>query len=252
MSMDMKQVHQEKNMTDTMDSEYLPGQWGMTAEAGHDSWVLSLSDLMTLMLIFFLIWTTMKMTRRSVPADLKTSTNITEIASVKDIEGVMMKMVPVTRHQGNLMIVLQGDLSFPDGSALLSGPGRGILAKIASILRHQTGYELDIIGHTDRTPVSPTGKWNSNTELSLARAASVFNALAEYGISPVRMKVQGLGALFPVRAEDGNIINSGSRRVEIIIRPAARRATAKAGQFAGNGSIPHLSPPLKNGGNAAL
>lgn len=195
----------------------------MAEEAGHDSWVLSLSDLMTLMLIFFLIWTSLKMTRRNASADIKTSVNITELKPMRDLEGIMLEMAPVIRRQGNLMIVLQEDLGFSSGSAVLSDTGRSIVTRIASILKHQTGYELDILGHTDSTPVDPGGKWKSNTELSLARAAAVFNVLVESGISPVRMKVQGLGALFPIQAKSGDIIRSDSRRVEIIIKPAARR-----------------------------
>lgn len=195
-------------------------QWNAAPEAGHDSWVLSLSDLMTLMLIFFLIWTTLKMTSLKTLPDIKNPVETAGLEPIKELESIFMEMAPVERRRGNLIIVLQEELTFPSDSAELTQQGRGIVKRIASILKHETGYELDILGHTDTTPVSPAGRWRSNIELSLARAASVLNALAEAGISPARMKAQGLGALFPISREGGELIPDNSRRVELILRPA--------------------------------
>ena len=197
-------------------------QWNAAPEAGHDSWVLSLSDLMTLMLIFFLIWTTLKMTSLKTPPNIINPVETAGLKPIKGLESMLMEMAPVKKRKGKLIIVLQEDLTFPQGEAGLTGQGQSIVTRIASILKHETGYELDILGHTDSSPVSPGSRWRSNTELSLARAAAVFNALAEAGISPARMKAQGLGALFPIRHEAGDIIHASSRRVELVIKPAVK------------------------------
>jgi len=116
--------------------------------------------------------------------------------------------------------VLEENLTFEPGSTALSETGRAVVARIGAILSHETGYELEILGHTDNTPMAPGSPWHSNVELSMDRAATVFNALVETGVSPVRMKVQGLGALFPIRHQDGEIIPMSSRRVELVLRPA--------------------------------
>ncbi len=195
-------------------------QWDSVIDAGNDSWVLSLSDLMTLMLVFFLIWTTVKMDRiKALPAPTQQA-HISMTGPAKDLESILMNMAPVRHHRGNLIMVLEGNLTFDPGSATLSETGRAVVRRIGAILSHETGYELEILGHTDNTPMAPGSPWRSNIELSMDRAAAVFNALAEAGVSPVRMKVQGLGALYPVRHQDGEIIPMSSRRVELVLRPA--------------------------------
>ena len=218
-----KQTASEGRLFDSRSHGYPGHYWESASDAGHDSWVLSLSDLMTLMLIFFLIWTTLKMTSLKTPPDIRNPVETTGLKPIKNIESILMEMAPVKKRRGNLIIVLQEELTFPEGQAELTGQGLSIIARIASILKHETGYELDILGHTDSTPVSLDSRWKNNTELSLARASAVFNALAQAGISPARMKAQGLGALFPIRHEAGDIIYAASRRVELVLKPAEKR-----------------------------
>ncbi len=196
--------------------------WDSAPDAGHDSWVLSLSDLMTLMLIFFLIWMTIRMTALKTIPDIKNPVQTAGLEPVRDLESIFMEMAPVEKRKGNLIIVLQEDLTFPTGSATLTQQGRSIIRRVAGILKHETGYELEILGHTDTVPIKTHGRWRSNLELSMARAAAVFNELAESGISPARMKAQGLGALYPVTDEDNTVFGDESRRVELVLKSAAR------------------------------
>ncbi len=216
----MHMIRYSKPGHDTAGSRFPHQQWSSIPDAGNDSWVLSLSDLMTLMLVFFLIWTTLKMDRiKALP--VPTQPNHTAMTGpARDLESILMNMAPVQHRKGNLIMVLEENLTFDPGSAALSETGRAVIARIGAILSHETGYELEILGHTDNTPISPDSPWRSNIELSMARAAAVFNALAETGVSPVLMKVQGLGALFPIRHQNGEIIPMSSRRVELVLRPA--------------------------------
>ena len=196
------------------------GNWESPSRAEHDSWVITLSDLMTLMLIFFLIWTTLKLTELKTQVPVTTQQETAELRPIRELESIFLEMAPVKRSRGRLVIVLQEDLNFPSGGAELTTRGRATIARIASILKHEAGYELDILGHTDTAPVAAGSRWKSNLELSLARAASVFAALAHDGINPARMKVQGLGALFPVAEDSGRMLPGSSRRVELVLKPA--------------------------------
>ncbi len=213
----------EKKMGNFSRMQSLGDLWESTPDAGHDSWVLSLSDLMTLMLIFFLIWMTVKMTTLKTIPDIKNPVETAGLEPIRDLESIFMEMAPVEKRKGNLIIVLQEDLTFPSGSADLTEEGRSILRRVAGILKHETGYQLDILGHTDSVTVRTGGRWHSNLELSMARASAVFTALAENGISPVRMKAQGLGALYPVESEAGEPFAPESRRVELVLKPAEKR-----------------------------
>ena len=138
-----------------------------------------------------------------------------------------MEVAPVRRQKGSLVIILQADLTFAQGSAELTPRGRATVARISSILRKEAGYELDILGHTDTTPVLPGSRWHSNLELSLARASAVFTSLAEHGISPARLKVQGLGALYPLEDNTGGMPLLNSRRVELVLKPAGHLPVAR-------------------------
>ncbi len=200
--------------------EGVSAQWDGPDRAGHDSWVITLSDLMTLMLIFFLIWTTLKLAEPETRHPAMTRQEALGPMPARELESMFMEIAPVRRNSERLVIVLLEDLNFPAGEAGLTPRGRATVARIASILKRETGYQLDILGHTDTTPVAPGGRWHSNLELSLARAASVFMALAHEGISPARMKAQGLGALYPVTGESGGMLPGSSRRVELVLRPA--------------------------------
>ena len=81
-------------------------------------------------------------------------------------------------------------------------------------------YRISVEGHTDDSPIS-TAQFQSNWELSTARAASVVRFFLEEGIPPRKLTAAGYAGTFPVapnRTADGTVIpenQAKNRRVVI-------------------------------------
>ncbi len=125
---------------------------------------------------------------------------------------------PALRVAGD-RFVFQSELLFASGSAELNQAGRvqlDGLAETLSALQGQIPEGLDWIlridGHTDAMPLSGAGPYETNWELSTARALSVLRYLASRGIPPRRMAAAGFGQFRPIAAEADAAAN---RRIEI-------------------------------------
>ena len=113
-------------------------------------------------------------------------------------------------------IVLTGDLLFTSAKTELKTAARKSLVKMIPLLQ-QTPYLIHVAGHTDNQPIN-TGKFPSNWELSLLRAATVARFLIKQsGLPENRFIVEGYGSCRPLAANDTPQHRAQNRRVEIII-----------------------------------
>jgi chemotaxis protein MotB len=71
-------------------------------------------------------------------------------------------------------------------------------------------------GHTDNVPIH-NQQFNSNWELSSARAFSVIYYFINKGIPPARLVAHGLGEFRPAYANDTETDRAKNRRIEIIV-----------------------------------
>jgi len=127
-------------------------------------WQVIYMDLMTIMMVFFVILWTAQMQ----------SDKPKVVAGVSDTVG----------DQTARMVHLPGDVLFASGQANLSGEGRGVLDRLfgeepESVLDFDMGgvanRRLVIHGHTDAV-----GDKEENFELGFARAYSVYRQLKKY------------------------------------------------------------------------
>jgi chemotaxis protein MotB len=98
---------------------------------------------------------------------------------------------------------------FGSGYAALSGPGKSILRDVAVTLKSAdfARYHISIEGHTDDMPIN-TVQFQSNWELSTARAAAVVRFFLEEGIAARKLSAAGYADTFPVarnRNDDGTV-----------------------------------------------
>lgn len=106
--------------------------------------------------------------------------------------------------------------SFPSGSAEMSAGFDNMLEKIAGVLSRMPG-DITVEGHTDNIPIN-TYRFESNWDLSAARASSVANALLHAKtLNPERMRVQGFAETRPRASNDWPETRALNRRVEIIV-----------------------------------
>lgn len=127
-------------------------------------------------------------------------------------------------------------ISFPTGRADLK-PGFNVyLRKLRPFIGESDLVKA--VGHTDKRPIF-SGRFQSNWELSSARAASVIQRLIEEGlVQSKQAEVVGVADNSPLSDADTESGYAKNRRVEIIISP--RYFASSASQEA----EPKLQPPL--------
>jgi chemotaxis protein MotB len=128
---------------------------------------------------------------------------------------------PEIRVEGD-RFVFQSELLFASGSAELGQAGKDQLSRLAGSLKDldaqipaNVDWILRVDGHTDRVPLSGSGEFATNWELSAARALSVVEHLAGQGIPQHRMAAAGFGEYRPVDAGAGADAYRRNRRIEI-------------------------------------
>jgi outer membrane protein OmpA-like peptidoglycan-associated protein len=117
-----------------------------------------------------------------------------------------------------LRLEVPADVSFATGSAALEPRLRPVLDAFASGLGQQPGMRVRIVGHTDST-----GTDAINDPLSLRRAQSVRDYLADRGVAAERIETFGRGAREPVASNDSAEGRAQNRRVEIFLRDTTPR-----------------------------
>ncbi|MDE5898821.1 MAG: flagellar motor protein MotB [Treponemataceae bacterium] len=128
--------------------------------------------------------------------------------------------ITVTSDERGLVITLASDSFFEEGSAELNiEETRGTLLRLADFFKASEleGRRYRIEGHTDDTAVPEGSKYESNWELSAARAMNVLHYLADYGVDEGRFSIAGYADTRPMFSNDTPEGRAYNRRVDIII-----------------------------------
>lgn len=134
------------------------------------------------------------------------------------------KQVSLRMMEKGLVITVVGDLLFDSGKAEIRQEAHSLLSKVSRVLKENVAeFNIGIEGHTDNQPIKHSG-WESNWELSTARALSVLHYLAdEQNISPDRLSAIGYGEFRPVATNNTVQGRQLNRRVEIVILPMVQK-----------------------------
>lgn len=116
--------------------------------------------------------------------------------------------------QGALLYL--GGSTFESASDELTDEGRIAIRQIGRILAAKE-LTIDIAGHTDDIPIQ-TERFQSNWELSAARAIAVARDLISLGISPERISVVGYSDTLPVASNFDEEGRAKNRRIEIFLK----------------------------------
>lgn len=127
-----------------------------------------------------------------------------------------LKDVMISETASAVMIALPVSTTFKLADDGLSERGRSILARLVPILAPLPNM-IEVVGHTDENSLSDDRRFGSNWHLSLARAYSVANAMADLGYSQA-LAVTGRGAtdinLLPKNLPS-EVRNEMARRVDL-------------------------------------
>lgn len=141
------------------------------------------------------------------------------------VQRLISKGTPITAQSGDRITTLQiGSAAFfGSGSAALSNAGKAILSDVAATLVSQefAAYHITIEGHTDDMPIS-TPQFQSNWELSAARAAAVVRFLLDLGVPAGKLTASGYADTAPIapnrNAEGTAIPDNQARNRRVVIR----------------------------------
>lgn len=119
--------------------------------------------------------------------------------------------------------IFSSEVLFESASATLSTEGQIQIANVAAILSDVAGqipnaidWIIRVDGHTDNVPLSGTGPFADNWELSQGRALSVVKYLTDQlGFPPQRLAATGFGEYRPVNPADTSEARAQNRRIEL-------------------------------------
>lgn len=130
-----------------------------------------------------------------------------------DLEGV----VTATGEERGIVLVLQENVLFDSGKAVIKDEAKPFLEEMAKLIRSLPN-QIEVEGHTDSHKVIQPSQYISNWNLSGDRAANVVNYFTEQHQLPgERFKIAGYADTQPVATnatEEGRMRN---RRVIIVI-----------------------------------
>lgn len=125
--------------------------------------------------------------------------------------------VEVTQTADNqLKLNIPSDISFDTGQSTIKPNLRPVLDQFAQGLNAEPNTEIRIIGHTDST-----GSDAINNPLSVNRAASARNYLAQRGVDGRRIRIDGRGSYEPVAENTTDAGRARNRRIEIYLAERA-------------------------------
>jgi chemotaxis protein MotB len=111
---------------------------------------------------------------------------------------------------------------FSTASDEIGQSAQGELNKLADAILELEGqippeinWVIRVDGHTDVRPVQTTSRFQSNWELSAARAIAVVRYLISRGIEPEHLVAAGFGEFQPLDPEDTEEAFQRNRRIEL-------------------------------------
>ena len=127
--------------------------------------------------------------------------------------------VNIKIEKGVVFIDISDKMLFNSGSYTVSKNAKGVLAKVAAVLKNQPDVEFMVEGNTDTKPFK-SGVLMDNWDLSVKRATSVVRILDKtYGIPPAKMTAAGRGEYVPLMPNDTKDGRAANRRTRIVILP---------------------------------
>jgi chemotaxis protein MotB len=165
-------------------------------------------DLMTLLLVFFVfffILSDIEKSQRIIEQNAKISEEQAKVDSLLDLN--------------ETVITIPGEILFTSGKAELRWQSLRALAQVAENIKREIndeqGWQIRIEGHTDNVPIS-TVKFESNWDLSMARALSIVKFFVENDFFPPdQLQAMGYGEFKPIAPNDSEENKRKNRRVEI-------------------------------------
>ena len=214
--------------------------YGMSAEeakAKSTAWAVTYADLVTLLLTFFiLLLVILNDAEKHIDRVINMLLDETYAELKENIESSYVsvdrvtKGVKITLASGRLFKSMDDDVQpvvYPllrqiggivRVSKLLNVYEDDRFANLLSAIEKRGGFlnvEIRCEGHTDDLPLPKNAPFQSNWDLSAARAISVVEFLIKQGVPAGRLSATGYGEFHPLDKRRDEISNRRNRRIEM-------------------------------------
>jgi chemotaxis protein MotB len=221
----------------------------------HERWLLTYADLITLLMIFFVVMYSMSkldvakyaalaqslsltmgggknIIGDNSPTPINTQPNLTELEQVateqKQLSQIKEQVDKYLKYNGlensvvteiderGLVVRLKDSILFDSGKAYIKDEYKEKFIKLGKILSKINRY-IRVEGHTDNVPIK-NSNFSSNWQLSAIRATNVVELLiSQAGIPADKISALGYGEFRPVASNNTPEGRAKNRRVDIII-----------------------------------
>ena len=178
--------------------------------ASDEGWLLSYADLITNLLIFFVMLLaaaqlsrtkmqqiTQSLSGKEQPASLS---SIKEEIDAKIAKDGLQEMIRTDLTDDGLELSLNSGLVFDSGAAVIRPEELSTVDQmLETLVPYADKYAFAVEGHTDSNPVI-SGIYKSNWELSADRANAVRERLQQVGVEAKRIRVEGYADTIPLPA----------------------------------------------------
>ena len=222
-------------------------------DAGSDAWLITFTDIIALMLTFFVLLFSMSVPDEGVfneVAEVRLDANkfmghqsfagdtdavamstkvqkagldlgyLSTLIEQAGADSPLMKNAEIIHNSDRLVIVLPGNVKFEPGGATLSADANDLLRDLAGTLSNITN-QIIVVGHADPTGAERPENYWVNWAISIQRAQQVAMVLAQHGVNQ-NIVIRGISnARYNELPEDlpQEERMRIARRVDIIIQP---------------------------------
>jgi chemotaxis protein MotB len=185
--------------------------------ASHNRWLISYTDIVTILLILFVAVAAQSLRDHSVrAAAAMPSLPKSRPVPQQTEQRLQQQGLDLYREPRGLVISVPQAVLFASGDDRISSGAYPMVSQIAAVLR-DVNNKVALVGHADAIPIH-NQRFKSNWELSAARSLSLLALLAsDYGIEESRLSIQSYGSYSPKSSNDTEAGRAENRRVEILI-----------------------------------
>jgi chemotaxis protein MotB len=140
------------------------------------------------------------------------ATRIKEVVAKDNLQDAVKVQVTDT----GIAIRIADKVSFDSGSDRLKPEFLVVLQDMMNIVNEMPGREIRVEGHTDNTPIS-TPQFPSNWELSASRAVAVVKNITKNGGDPAKLSAVGYGEFRPIASNSTEAGRRENRRIEVYV-----------------------------------
>lgn len=185
----------------------------------QDRWMVSYLDVLTILLIFFLVVAARALTPAAATpaAPIATAPEAPRELDTDRAEQLLRdRGLDPHREARGVVVSLAGVALFGPGSDVVNPGSFPTIGRVAEVLR-EIPNEVRLVGHADATPVH-SRRFPDNQALAVARSRAILELLrTRFEIPEKRLSLAGYGDWRPTAPNDTAGGRASNRRVEFVI-----------------------------------